>query len=65
LLLVSVETNRPVNAKYIYDTKVDADSNGIVTGVTLSLKENNFKGKARVYYMVNTYPESRGVLEIK
>jgi len=65
LLLVSVETNRPVNAKYIYDTKVEADSNGIVTGVTLSLKENNFKGKARVYYTVNTYPESRGVLEIK
>jgi outer membrane protein assembly factor BamB len=65
LLLVSEETNRPVPAKYIYDTKVEADAGGIVTGVTLMLEGIKFKGKARAYYMVDTYPAAKGIVEIK
>ena len=65
LLLVSEKTNRPVPAKYIYETKVETDANGIVTDVTLSLEGIEFKGKARAYYMVDTYPAAKGVVEIK
>jgi hypothetical protein len=65
ILLVSEETNRPVPAKYIYDTKVEADASGIVTGITLSLEGIKFKGKARAYYMVDTYPAAKGIVEIK
>jgi hypothetical protein len=65
ILIVSEKTSRPVNAKYIYDTNVEADVDGVVTGVTLSLKDNDFKGKVRAYYIVDTYPEAKGVLDIK
>ena len=65
ILLVSEETKRPVPAKYIYDTKVEADASGIVTGITLSLEGIEFKGKARAYYMVDTYPAAKGIVEIK
>ncbi len=65
ILLVSEETHRPVPAKYIYDTKVEAGSDGTVTGVTLSLDGIKFKGKTRAYYMVDTYPAARGIAEIR
>jgi hypothetical protein len=44
---------------------VEAGADGIVTGVTLSLDGIKFKGKARAYYMVDTYPAAKGVAEIK
>ena len=60
LLLVDTASNRPVPVKYIDKTKVKTDQNGVVTGVILSLDESNFRGRARVYYMVDTYPAARG-----
>ncbi|MBU2511679.1 PQQ-binding-like beta-propeller repeat protein [bacterium] len=65
LLLVSENTGRPVPAKYIDDTQVQTDQNDVVTGVSLSLENTEFKGKARAYYMVDTYPIAKGVVEIK
>jgi hypothetical protein len=65
ILLVDEKTGRPVPAKYIYDTKVAADDSGIVKDISLSLKGIKFKGRARAYYMVDTYPAAKDVVEIK
>ena len=65
ILLVSEKTGSPVSAKYIDATKVQSDDKGIVTGVTLSLEENDFTGRARVYYMVDTYPAAKGLVTVK
>jgi outer membrane protein assembly factor BamB len=65
LLLVSEETGRPVPAKYIDNTRVRADENGRVTGVTLSLPNGGFTGKADIYYMVDTYPAAKGKVTIR
>lgn len=65
ILPVSEETGRPVPLKYIDDTLVTADENGVVTGVVLSLGDSKFHGKVRVYYMVDTYPAYKGSIVIK
>lgn len=64
ILLVDTRTNRPVPIKYIDNTKVVTDGNGRVTRVDLSLEGSDFKGRARVYYMVDTYPAARGEIEV-
>lgn len=65
ILLVSEKTGRPVSAKYIDSTTVQTNENGVVTGVKLSLIDNIFNGKARIYYMIDTYPAAKGVVEIQ
>jgi hypothetical protein len=65
ILLVSEKTGSPVSSKYIDATKVQSDDKGIVTVVTLSLEENDFTGRARVYYMVDTYPAAKGLVTVK
>ena len=65
ILLVSEETGRPVPAKYIDITKVQADNDGFVQTVRISLEDVDFKGKARVYYLVDTYPAAKGTVTIR
>ena len=59
------EVQKRIENVWNYDTKVEADASGIVTGITLSLEGIEFKGKARAYYMVDTYPAAKGIVEIK
>ena len=65
LLLVDEKTGRPVPAAYIDATQVNTDANGIVTGVTVALSGTDFTGRARIYYMVDTYPAAKGLIEVK
>ncbi len=65
ILLVSEETGRPVPVKYIDATKVNADSDGYVRTVRISLEGVDFQGKARAYYMVDTYPAAKSIVTIR
>ncbi|MBN1533259.1 MAG: hypothetical protein JXA20_11395, partial [Spirochaetes bacterium] len=65
ILLVSEKTGRPVPVKYIDATEVRADGSGTVTAVTLKMGGAGFRGRARAYYMVDTYPAARGEVEIR
>ncbi len=65
ILLVDVKTGKPVAANYARKTFVSSDQSGEVTGITLKLDDDSFIGRARVYYMIDTYPAAKGEITIR
>ena len=65
LLLIDTKTGKPVSANYARKTTVTSDKSGTVTGVKLELDRDSISGRARIYYMVDTYPASKGEIDIK
>ena len=55
ILLIDNKTGIPYKADYTNNTHIEADANGVVTKVILSLDEN-LQGSYRAYLMADTYP---------
>ena len=65
LLLVDEATGVPLPLYYTKMTVVETGPGGTVTGVTVRFEEGRYAGRARAYYMVDTYPAARGVVTLR
>jgi hypothetical protein len=62
-LLLTDENDRPLPLYYTRNTRVEVDSRGLVTGVTLVFDDREkVEGKITARFMIDTYPAARGTL---
>ncbi|HSV97087.1 MAG TPA: PQQ-binding-like beta-propeller repeat protein [Spirochaetota bacterium] len=64
LMLVDDATGNPLALYYTKHTTVESDDRGVVRKIGVRFPGGSVKGKLRVYYMVDTYPAARGVVNL-